>query len=169
MRTKLKPKKSNTIGSNELIRHAVHGIEDKKGSEIIYVNLKKIPNSVCDYFLICEGNSRTHVQAIAQSVEDFIEKNTGVRPWHVEGLTNAEWVLVDYVDVVVHIFQPEARIHYNLENLWADADSNQISTQTLKLKTMAKKTTKKTTKKATKKVAKKVTKKSPIKKKAKRK
>lgn len=126
MSLKLKNKKKNKSTSTELIRHAVKGIEEKKGSDIVCINLKKIPNSACDYFLICEGNSRTQVQAIAGSVEEIVKQNTGSRPWHVEGLQNAEWVLMDYVDVAVHIFQPEARSHYNLENMWADADIKEI-------------------------------------------
>ncbi len=126
MAVKTKNTKKNQATSSDLIRHAVKGIEEKKGSDIVCINLKKIPNSACDYFLICEGNSRTQVQAIAGSVEEFVEKNAGSRPWHVEGLQNAEWVLMDYVNVAVHIFQPEARSHYNLENLWADADIREI-------------------------------------------
>ena len=77
--------------------------------------------------MICEGNSRTQVQAIAGSVEELVEKNTGTRPWHIEGLGNGEWVLMDYVDVAVHIFQREARSHYNLENMWADADVKKLN------------------------------------------
>ena len=118
----LKKEKKNQATAASLVQNIVKGIEELKGNEIICINLKKIQNSACDYFVICEGNSRTQVQAIAGSVEEFVEKNTGSRPWHVEGLENAEWVLMDYVNVAVHIFQPEARSHYNLENLWADAD-----------------------------------------------
>ena len=110
-----------------LVRHAVNGIEEIKGNEIACLNLKKIANSPCDYFVICEGNSRTHVQAIAGSVEEFIKKETGARPWHVEGLQNAEWVLMDYVDVVVHIFQPHIRQHFGLEDMWADAEIKDLS------------------------------------------
>jgi len=115
-------KKKKQVTSSSLVRYAIKGIEEKKGGEIVCINLKKISNNACDYFVICEGNSRTQVQAIAESVEEFVEKNTGSRPWHIEGLQNAEWVLMDYVDVAVHIFLPEARSHYNLENMWADAE-----------------------------------------------
>ena len=118
----LKKVKKNQASASTLVQYAVKGIEEKKGNEIVCINLKKIPNNACDYFVICEGNSRTQVQAIAGSVEEFVEKNTGTRPWHIEGLGNGEWVLMDYVDVAVHIFQPEARSHYNLENMWADAE-----------------------------------------------
>ncbi len=117
-----KKAKKKQASASTLVRYAVKGIEEKKGNEIVCINLKKIPNNICDYFVICEGNSRTQVQAIAGSVEEFVEKNTDSRPWHVEGLENGEWVLLDYVDVAIHIFQPEARSHYNLENMWADAE-----------------------------------------------
>ena len=159
MTVKLKNTKKNQTTSTELIRHAVKGIEEKKGSDIVCINLKKIPNSACDYFVICEGNSRPQVQAIAGSVEEMVKLNTGSRPWHVEGLQNAEWVLMDYVDVAVHIFQPEARSHYNLENMWADADVKEIKEEvprkgTVRTIVAAKKTKKKSKPKAKKKVVK---------------
>lgn len=120
---KVKTKKAGKASpANNLLHYAIQGIEEKKGNEIVTINFKKIPNSPCDYFLICEGGSRTQVQAIAGSVEETVKKNLGLRPWHVEGVQNAEWILIDYVDVAVHIFQPEARQHYNLENMWADAE-----------------------------------------------
>ncbi|HEY4800177.1 MAG TPA: ribosome silencing factor [Bacteroidia bacterium] len=122
MAEKLKSAKKKTTTSSSLVRYAIKGIEEKKGNEIVCINLKKISNNACDYFIICEGTSRTHVQAIAESVEEFVKKHTGNNPWHVEGRQNAEWVLLDYVDVAVHVFQPEARSHYNLENMWADAE-----------------------------------------------
>ncbi|MBI3502817.1 MAG: ribosome silencing factor [Bacteroidetes bacterium] len=155
-----KTNKKQTTASS-LVRYAVKGIEEKKGNEIVCINLKKIPNNACDYFLICEGNSRTQVQAIAGSVEEFVEKNTGTRPWHVEGMENGEWVLLDYVDVAVHVFQPEARSHYNLENMWADAEIKKIngdastSLRVTKAK-VKKKTSKKKVKAKTKTIKKKV-------------
>ena len=121
-----KVRKTQASGAT-LVKYAVKGIEEKKGNEIVCINLKKIPNNACDYFVVCEGNSRTQVQAIAGSVEEFVEKNTGTRPWHIEGLQNGEWVLLDYVDVAVHVFQPEARSHYNLENMWADAEITKMN------------------------------------------
>ncbi|TAL60248.1 MAG: ribosome silencing factor [Bacteroidetes bacterium] len=121
MKIKVKPARNKYADSLPLVQHAINGIEEKKGNEIACLNLKKISNSPCDYFVICEGSSRTHVQAIAGSVEEYIKKETGSRPWHIEGLRNAEWVLMDYVDVVVHIFQPHIRQHFGLEDMWADA------------------------------------------------
>ena len=161
MSDKLKYIKQKQTTSTELIRHVVKGIEEKKGSDIVCINLKKIPNSACDYFVVCEGNSRTQVQAIAGSVEEFVKNNTNTRPWHVEGLQNAEWVLMDYVDVAVHIFQHEARIHYNLENLWADAETKKLKADIPKVKTKVKKSSPK----AKKKTGKKVTSKKQIKRK----
>lgn len=143
----LKKEKKSQASASTLIRYAIKGIEEKKGNEIVCINLKKIPNNACDYFVICEGNSRTQVQAIAGSVEEFIEKNSGARPWHVEGLQNGEWVLMDYVDVAIHIFQPEARSHYNLEDIWADAEIKKVNEENKvprKKKITAKKTKKKT-------------------------
>src|ERR1035437_385266 len=122
MKIKVKPARKKQADSFPLVEYAVKGIEEKKGNEIVCLNLKKNSNSPCDYFVICEANSRTQVQAIAGSVEEFVKKETGNRPWHVEGMQNAEWVLLDYVDVVVHIFQPHIRQHFGLEDMWADAE-----------------------------------------------
>ena len=123
----LKKARKTQVSGAALVKYAVKGIEEKKGNEIVCINLKKIPNNACDYFVVCEGNSRTQVQAIAGSVEDFVEKNPGTLPWHIEGMENGEWVLLDYVDVAVHVFQPEARSHYNLENMWADAEITKVN------------------------------------------
>lgn len=122
MKVKLKPARNKQADSFPFVQSAVKGIEETKGNEIVCLNLKKISNSPCDYFVICEGNSRTHVQAIAESVEVYIKKETGSRPWHIEGKQNGEWVLMDYVDVVVHVFQPHIRQHFALEDMWADAE-----------------------------------------------
>src|SRR3972149_515842 len=122
MTERLRTGKKKQATASSLVRYAVNGIEEKKGNEISCLNLKKISNSPCDYFVMCEGTSRTHVQAIAGSVEEYIKKETGIHPWHVEGLKNAEWVLMDYVDVVVHVFQPQVRQHFGLEDMWADAE-----------------------------------------------
>lgn len=166
MTVTLKKAKKKQAGASTLVKYAVKGIEEKKGNEIVCINLKKIPNNACDYFVVCEGNSRTQVQAIAGSVEEFVEKNTGTRPWHVEGLENGEWVLLDYVDVAVHVFQPEARSHYSLENLWADAEITKVNGDTSALLNMTKKEKGKKKKKA---VSRKSTKKTVLKRKIKRK
>lgn len=104
-----------------LTRAIVEGILEKKGQNIKVLDLRKIENSVCDYFIICEGNSNTQVDAIADSVEGMVKKNLNQRPYRSEGWENALWILIDYVNVVVHVFEKETRYFYNLESLWADA------------------------------------------------
>jgi ribosome-associated protein len=113
-------KKSET--SDFLTEIIIKGILDKKGKQIVSMNLKEINHAVSDYFIVCHGTSTTQVNAIAESIEDVVREAIGVKPWHREGLQNLEWVLLDYVDVVVHIFQEDARKFYQIENLWADAD-----------------------------------------------
>jgi len=104
----------------------LNGIQEKKGYQIVIIDLSKISNSICDYFVICHGNSRSQVEAIAESVEETVRQNTGERPWHREGWQNAEWILLDFVDVVVHVFNQKTRNFYNLEGLWADAPITKI-------------------------------------------
>lgn len=99
----------------------IKGIQEVKGKDIICLDLRKIHNRVCDFFIICHGDSSTQVTSIADSVEEFTWKLTKEDPIHKEGKSNAEWVLLDYFDVIVHIFHRDKREHYNLENLWADA------------------------------------------------
>jgi ribosome-associated protein len=107
--------------SDILTKAIVKGIQEKKGQDILSLNLKKIPNAVCDIFVLCSGTSSTHVEAIAGSVVEMVKKTTNDKPWHKEGFENAEWILLDYVNVVVHIFQDQSRMFYNLEKLWDDA------------------------------------------------
>ncbi|GAB4144365.1 MAG: hypothetical protein Fur0041_19270 [Bacteroidia bacterium] len=113
------PKQSDE--SFMLAQTAIDGILDKKGVNIRFLDLREIENAVTDYFIICEGNSNIQVEAIADSVEDLVKKKTGQRPYRSEGWENAQWILIDYIDVVVHVFQPDTRHFYNLESLWADA------------------------------------------------
>ncbi len=105
-----------------LVEYAIKGVLEKKGKNIVCLDLRNIMSRVCDYFIICEGDSSTQVSAIADSVEEQVKKGTHQKPYHSEGHQNAEWVLLDYVNVVVHVFQPEVRSFYNLEALWADAE-----------------------------------------------
>ncbi|HDZ41406.1 MAG TPA: ribosome silencing factor [Bacteroidetes bacterium] len=104
-----------------LIDNIVKGIFEKKGERVLKLDFRSLENSVCDYFIICHGNSVTQVDSITESVELQVKKNTGGHPHHREGIENCLWVLLDYGDVVVHIFQEEYRNFYNLEALWADA------------------------------------------------
>ena len=147
MKEKAKPARKRHADSFPYVEYAIKGIEEKKGSEIVCLDLKKIPNSPCDYFVICEANSRTQVQAIAGSVEEFVKKETGSYPWHTEGLQNAEWVLMDYVNVVVHIFQPHIRQHFGLEDMWADAEVTDMKPKEIPAKIKSAKKVKAKTKK----------------------
>lgn len=109
------------ISKDELLVNIIKGIEEVKGNDIDILDLREIDNTVCDYFIICNGNSNTQVNAIVNSVQKTVSKELKDKPWHVEGSDNAEWVLMDYVDVVVHVFQKHVREFYNIEGLWGDA------------------------------------------------
>ncbi|MEE9362834.1 MAG: ribosome silencing factor [Cellulophaga sp.] len=106
---------------DELITLILEGIEEVKGHNINILDLRKIENTVCDYFIICDGTSNTHVNAIVSSIQKTVSKAIKDKPWHVEGSDNSEWVLMDYVNVVVHVFQKHTREFYNIEDLWGDA------------------------------------------------
>jgi ribosome-associated protein len=108
----------NKINLNDLI---VHGMKEKKAVDITIIDLKSIKNAVADYFIICSGNSDTQVDAISDSIEEEVYKITSQNPWHKEGKENNEWVLLDYVDVVVHVFKKDRRAFYGLEEFWGDA------------------------------------------------
>jgi ribosome-associated protein len=105
---------------------AVRGLQDRKGMDIVVLNLKELKNAVADYFIICSASSDTQLDALARSVEEEVEKTTGQAPWQSEGRTNREWVLLDYVDVVVHVFLRDRRKFYALEELWGDAEITHI-------------------------------------------
>jgi ribosome-associated protein len=118
-------KKSN---ADQLITVILNGIEDVKGQHINILDLREIENTVCDYFIICEGTSNTQVNAIVNSINKKVSKETKDKPWHIEGSENAEWVLMDYVNVVVHVFQKHIREYYDIESLWGDAKTTEIET-----------------------------------------
>lgn len=120
-------KKKKEIDLAAILADAVvKGIQEKKGENIVVMDLRALPNAVCDIFVIANAESTTQVSAIADSVEDTVRKEIGENPWHSEGYTNAQWILLDYVNVVVHIFQPEFRDFYAIEKLWADANMKWI-------------------------------------------
>lgn len=116
------------ISADQLISCILSGIEDVKGKQINILDLRAIENTVCDYFIICEGTSNTQVNAIVNSVQKKVSKELKDHPWHVEGADNAEWVLMDYVNVVVHVFQKHIRDYYDIESLWGDAKTTIIET-----------------------------------------
>ncbi|HLT53118.1 MAG TPA: ribosome silencing factor [Flavobacteriaceae bacterium] len=119
--------KENT-SADQLIAAILSGIEDVKGKEINILDLREIENTVCDYFIICEGTSNTQVNAIVNSIQKKVSRELKDKPWHVEGSDNAEWVLMDYVNVVVHVFQKHIREYYDIESLWGDAKTTVIET-----------------------------------------
>lgn len=112
----------------ELLALIIEGIEQVKGENITILDLREIENTAAQYFVICDGNSNTQVQAISGSVQKVVSKQLRDKPWHVEGAEVAQWILMDYIDVVVHIFQKETRAYYNIEDLWGDAKIIEVST-----------------------------------------
>jgi len=117
-------KKNNS--NDVLLTNIIKGIEEVKGNDIDILDLRAIDNSACEYFVICNGNSNTQVSAIVNSVQKTVSKEIKDKPWHVEGMENAEWVLMDYVNIVVHVFQKNIREYYNIESLWGDAKITSI-------------------------------------------
>lgn len=113
--------KKRTDETEVLLNNIVKGIFEKKGHNVLKIDLRKLENRITDYFVICHASSTSQVSALSDSVEDTVRKGTGEKPLHLEGLDNCYWVLVDYGNVIVHIFLEEYRNFYSLESLWADA------------------------------------------------
>ena len=112
----------------ELLSEAIiKGLLEKKGKEIVLMDLRGLSGAVTDFFIVCQGDSSTQVEALSRSVEEVVEIECGDFPAHIEGKNNAQWVLIDYITVIVHIFQPEQRDYYGIEKLWADAEIRNIS------------------------------------------
>ena len=107
--------------TNILLENIINAIKNVKGGEIILLDLKRIESTICEYFIICTGTSNTHVSAIEENINKVILKDLGEKPSHIEGNAVGEWVLMDYFDVIVHIFQEKTRTFYNIEGLWGDA------------------------------------------------
>jgi ribosome-associated protein len=115
-------KKTKQISSEQLCDLVINGMQEKKGFDIVRMDLRKIHNSITDFFVICSGSSDTQIDAIASSVDDEVFKGSSQDPWHKEGIQNKEWILLDYVDVVVHVFRKDRREFYDIESLWGDAE-----------------------------------------------
>lgn len=109
----------------KIIKSIIHAIQEKKGENIISLDLRKIPEAVADFFIICEASSTTQVKAIADFVEEHIRKTVKETPFHHEGHQSAHWILIDYVNVVVHVMQADTRKFYKLEEMWSDGDSEE--------------------------------------------
>ena len=118
--------KSQVEKFNPLVTNIIEGILDVKGENIRVLDLTTLENAVCDYFVICEGNSNTQVSAIYNTVEKVVREKIKDKPWHVEGADQAYWILMDYVNTVVHVFQKESREFYDMEGMWGDANITDI-------------------------------------------
>lgn len=114
-------KNKSSLLSEKLAEIVVLGMQEKKGNEIVRLDMREVNGSVSDYFVICHADSNVQVNAIAKSVEEEVYKAFGQDPWRKEGQGNGEWILIDFVDVVVHIFKTDKRSHYGIEDLWGDA------------------------------------------------
>ena len=120
-------KLSNCTTSKTLSDHIVAGMIDKKAFNISILDLRELGNSVADFFVICTGNSNIQIKAIAESIEKTTWVKNSQKPWRMEGKTGMEWVIIDYIDVVAHIFTQEKRIFYGLDELWGDANVTKIN------------------------------------------
>jgi ribosome-associated protein len=107
--------------NSKILKTIIKAIQDKKGENIISLDLRKIPEAVADFFILCEANNQPQIRAISDNIEDEVRKNCNEFPYHHEGKQNLHWVLIDYVNVVVHIMMPESRKFYKLEEMWSDA------------------------------------------------
>ena len=112
---------------DSLISNIVDGIENVKGLDVNILDIRDIENTVCRYFVVCTGNSNTHVSAIVSAIKKTVSKELKEKPFHTEGNENAEWVLIDYINVVVHVFQKQIREYYNIEELWGDAKTTKVA------------------------------------------
>ncbi len=110
-----------TEETKHLVQTIVDALHAKKGIDVFSIELAKLQDPICEYFIICHGDSKPQVQALAESVIEKVKETYNLNVWHKEGFENAQWILIDYANVVVHVFQHEARTFYNLEGLWADA------------------------------------------------
>lgn len=113
--------------SEELSNIVVKGMQEIKAEDIVIMDLRKVKGAISDFFVICSGNSDTQIEAIAESVEKEVKTESKENPWRKEGFTNREWILIDYVNVVAHIFNKGKRDHYAIEELWGDAIITQVS------------------------------------------
>ena len=119
--------KQNRLSTEELRDLVVKGMQEKKAQDIVVMDLRKVKNAITDYFIICSGSSDTQIDAISGSVEEEILKVSRTFPMNREGKMNREWILLDYVDVVVHVFKKDRRAFYDLEQLWGDAEIHEIT------------------------------------------
>lgn len=122
-------KNSKGWSSQQISELVVQGMLEKKASDVVVLDLREIKHAVADYFIICSGNSDTQIEAISDSIEEQVLKQSAEKPWKKEGFQNKEWILIDYVDVVAHVFNQDKRAFYDLEDLWSDAKLTTIEDQ----------------------------------------
>ena len=112
--------------NSKILKAITHAIHEKKGENVILMDLRRVDEAVSDFFIVCEATSTVQVRAIADNVEDYLKKQLGEGPYRHEGKQTAHWVLIDYVNVVVHVMQPEARKFYKLEEMWSDGEQEEL-------------------------------------------
>jgi ribosome-associated protein len=122
-------KKKGVIESQTLSELIVEGMLEKKANDIVIMDLRKVKHAVADYFIVCSGNSDTQIDAIADSIEEEVFKKSQQKPWKKEGKQNKEWILIDYVNVVAHVFKKDKRKFYALEELWGDATITSVASE----------------------------------------
>ncbi|MCW5911045.1 MAG: ribosome silencing factor [Cyclobacteriaceae bacterium] len=120
------PRKKKGVDSEKLTDAIVKGMQEKKASDVVVMDLRKVKNAVADFFVICSGNSDKQLEAIADSIDDEVYKAMKEKPWHTEGKNNKEWMILDYISVVSHVFRKDRREFYALEKLWGDAEITEI-------------------------------------------
>ncbi len=125
--TTLQRVKTRDTGSEQLNHAIIEGIRDKKGKHIVQLDLRRLDDAPADFFIICEGDSNTHIKAISDSIYKRVKDELNTMPSHTEGTTNARWVLMDYFNTIVHVFYPETRQFYDLEQLWSDARATEFA------------------------------------------
>ncbi|MBD2752731.1 ribosome silencing factor [Spirosoma validum] len=123
--------KNSEFTAEQIRDFVVRGMQEKKAQDIVVMDLRKVKNAICDYFVLCSGNSDTQIDAISTSIEEEVYKASKQDPWHKEGKLNREWILLDYVDVVAHVFKKDRRAFYDLEQLWGDAEIHMIEESAL--------------------------------------
>ena len=112
--------------NEQIVAKIVEGIQERKGKNIVIVNLNKLHEAPCSYFVICEGDSNVHVNAIAMSIKDWVREQIKIKPYATDGFLNREWIAMDYGQIIVHVFQRPTRAFYDIEHLWADAELTKL-------------------------------------------
>jgi ribosome-associated protein len=114
------------MNNEQIVEKIVEGVQERKGKNIVVVNLTKLKEAPCSYFVICEGDSSVHVNAVGQSIKDYVREQIKVKPYATDGFENCEWIAMDYGQIIVHVFQRPTRAFYDIEHLWADAQLNKL-------------------------------------------